>query len=122
MTWAYVFAAIFAGKRWRRLFIPAVLMLGIIPDVDLLLVNFGVLHHTFTHSLFFWIIIFAPLLAVYRLKLIPYFVAVVQHFTFGDYFVGNVMILWPFSPEYLGFSYSMLSLPDIVLTPGNRTL
>jgi hypothetical protein len=115
MVWAYVWAVMFAGKRSGKLFIPAVLMLGVIPDIDILLQGFGVAHHTFTHSLFFWLVIFAPLLAVFRVKSIPYFVAVVQHFAFGDFIVGNVLILWPFSPQYFGFKIAMASLLDVAL-------
>jgi hypothetical protein len=115
MAWAYVWAVMFAGKRWGKLVIPAVLMLGVMPDIDLFLEGFGVAHHTFTHSLFFWLAIFAPLLLVYRLKVIPYFVAVVQHFAFGDFFVGNVMIFWPFSQLYFGFKLPMFSVFDVAL-------
>lgn len=113
MAWAYIWALTFNGKRGGKLFVPAVLMLGVVPDVDLLLKEFGVVHHTFTHSLFFWFVVFVPFLAVYRLKLIPYFVAVVQHFAFGDFFVGKVMIFWPFNPVYFGFKIGMPSLLDV---------
>jgi len=115
MAWAYVWAVVFAGKRWGKLFVPAVLMLAVLPDVDLFLWGFGVEHHTFTHSLFFWFVLFAPFLAVYRGKVIPYLVAVVQHFAFGDFFVGEVMLFWPFSFSYLGFNNAMISVFDVAL-------
>ena len=115
MVWAYAWAAIFAGKRNRKLFIPMVLMLGIMPDIDLFLRGFSVFHHTFTHSFFFWLILFVPFLIIYRRKSVPYFVAVAQHFAFGDFLVGNVMILWPFSQSYFGFNIAMLSMLDVAL-------
>jgi hypothetical protein len=115
MVWAYVWAVMFAGKRRRNLIMPLVLMLGIIPDIDLFLHGFGVLHHTFTHSFFFWLIMFAPFFAVFRYKAVPYFVAVAQHFAFGDFLVGNVMIFWPFSQSYFGFNFTMLSILDVAL-------
>jgi membrane-bound metal-dependent hydrolase YbcI (DUF457 family) len=115
MVWAYVWAALFAGKRKGKLFIPTVLMLGIAPDIDLLLRGFDVIHHTFTHSFFFWLIMFAPFFAVFRQKAIPYFVAVAQHFAFGDFLVGNVMIFWPFSQSYFGFNIAMPSMLDVAL-------
>ena len=115
MAWAYVLAVLFAGKRWGKLFVHAVLMLGVLPDVDLFLGGFGVVHHTFTHSLFFWLVLFAPFLVVYRGRVIPYFVAVVQHFAFGDFFVGTVMLFWPFSFSYFGFNTAMMSVFDVAL-------
>ena len=113
MAWAYVLAMMFAGKRRGKLFIPAVLALGVMPDVDILLQDFGVVHHTFTHSYFLWLVMFAPFLLVFGRKLIPYFAAVAQHFGFGDFLVGKVMLFWPFSPLYFGFYLTMPSTLDI---------
>jgi hypothetical protein len=120
MAWAYVWAVIVlalvsGGKRGGKLFVPAVLMLGVLPDVDLFLGSFGLVHHTVTHSLFFWIIVFAPFLVVFRLKSLPYLAAVVQHFAFGDMLVGKVMIFWPFSSSYFGFKIAMPSILDVAL-------
>ncbi len=104
-----VLGVVFAGKRRGKLFVPVVLMLAVLPDVDLFFGSFGVEHHTFTHSLFFWVVFFVPVLVVYRRRFIPYFVAVVQHFAFGDLFVGEVMLFWPFSFSYFGFNNAMMS-------------
>ena len=115
MAWAYVWAVTFAGKRGGKLFVPAVLMLGVMPDIDLLLEGFGFEHHTVMHSLFFWFVIFAPFLAVFRRNVVPYLVAVVQHFVFGDFLVGKVMLFWPFSLSYFGFTNAMTSVFDVAL-------
>jgi len=115
MAWAYVWAVTFAGKRLGKLFVPAVLMLGVLPDIDLLLEGFGFEHHTVMHSLFFWFVICAPFLAVFRRNVVPYLVAVVQHFAFGDFLVGNVMLFWPFSLSYFGFTNAMTSVFDVAL-------
>jgi hypothetical protein len=90
-------------------------MLGILPDADLLFGNLGVVHHTITHSFFFWIILFIPVFYVLRLKSIPYFVAVVQHFAFGDLLMDKVMIFWPFNSTFFGFNFGMPSLIDVAL-------
>ena len=120
MAWAYVFAmlawALIPGvKRGGKLIVPAILLLGILPDGDLLFGSLGVVHRTFTHSFFFWFIIFVPLFIVFRLKSVPYFVAVVQHFAFGDLLMGKVMIFWPFSKAQVGFGFAMPSLIDVTL-------
>jgi membrane-bound metal-dependent hydrolase YbcI (DUF457 family) len=120
MVWAYVFAmlawALIPGvKRTGKLIVPAVLLLGILPDADLLLGSLGVMHRTFTHSFFFWIIIFLPIFIIFRLKSVPYFVAVVQHFAFGDLLMGKVMIFWPFNTSQVGFGIPMPSLVDVTL-------
>jgi len=115
MAWAYIWAMMLAGKLRGKLFIHTVLMFGVVPDVDILLQGFGVVHHTFTHSLFFWLVMFAPFFAVFGRKLIPYFVAVAQHFVFEDFLVGKVMMFWPFSLSYFGFHITMPSILDVAL-------
>jgi membrane-bound metal-dependent hydrolase YbcI (DUF457 family) len=121
MAWAYVWAVIAWAlipvvKRGGKPFVPAILMLGILPDADLFLGSLGVVHRTITHSFFFWIIIFVPVFIIFRFKAIPYFVAVVQHFAFGDLLMGaGVMIFWPFNSSFVGFNIGMPSLIDVVL-------
>jgi hypothetical protein len=120
MAWAYVWAvtvwALISGdKRGGKLFVPAILMLGVLPDIDILLKPFGVVHHTFTHSIFFWLIIFVPFLLVFRRRSVPYLASVVQHFAFGDLLVGNVMIFWPFSSSFYGLGVAMPSVLDAAL-------
>jgi hypothetical protein len=115
MAWAYVWAVIFAGKNRVKLFIPAILLLAVLPDVDLFFWSYGIEHHTITHSLFFWVVLFVPLLLKYRNSVIPYFVAVLQHFVFGDFVVGVVMLFWPFSFSFFGFDYAMMSVFDVGL-------
>ena len=120
MAWTYVWAmlawALIPGvKRGGKLIVPLILLLGILSDADLLLGNLGVVHRTVTHSFFFWIIIFVPLFIVFRLKSVPYFVAVVQHFAFGDLLMGKVMIFWPFNSSWVGFGIPMPSLTDVTL-------
>ena len=127
MVWAYVFAmiawAFIPGvKRTGKLIVPLILLLGILPDGDLLLGSIGVMHRTFTHSFLFWIILFVPLFIIFRLKSIPYFVAVVQHFAFGDLIMGKVMIFWPFSYKLVGLGFGMPSVVDVTLETAGLVL
>jgi hypothetical protein len=120
MAWAYVWAmtarAFIPGmKKSTRLVFPAILLFGILPDADLFLEPLGAVHRTFTHSLLFWSIVFVPIFIILRLKSIPYFVAIVQHFAFGDLLMGKAMILWPFSSSFIGFNFGMPSLADVAL-------
>jgi hypothetical protein len=60
--------------------------------------------------------LFIPFFFIFRLKAIPYFVAVVQHFAFGDFLMGTrVMIFWPFNSKFYGLSFGMPSLVDVAL-------
>ncbi len=120
MTWAYVFAmlawAFIPGiKKTGKLFVPAILILGILPDSDLLLGSLGIVHRTVTHSFFLWILLFIPVFYFLRLKGIPYFIAVVQHFAFGDFIMGKVMMFWPFYTKFIGLGFGMPSLMDTVM-------
>ena len=115
MAWAYIWMRIFAGRNSGKISIPIILILGIIPDLDLLFSGFGIIHHTFTHSFFFWLVLFSPFLAISRWRAIPYLVAVVQHFAFGDFIIGTVTLFWPFSSAYYGLNIAMLSLVDVAL-------
>ena len=127
MAWAYVFAilawAFIPGiKRTGKLFIPLILILGVLPDADLLFGRLGIVHHTVTHSFFFWIVLFVPFFVVFRLKAIPYFVAVVQHFAFGDLLVDKVMLFWPFKSSFIGLNWGMGSPLDVAFESAGLVL
>ena len=115
MSWAYVFADAFAGRHRGKLFIPAILILGVLPDIDLFFTGYGVGHRTFFHSIFFWVALLVPALVLFRWRAVPYLVAVLQHFVFGDFFVEGSMLFWPFSSSFFGFNNSMMSEFDVFL-------
>jgi hypothetical protein len=120
MAWAFVFAIaawvlIPKSKRGGKLILPLVMILGILPDGDLLLVNFGVLHRTVTHSLITYFLLFIPLFVIYHWKAVPYFVAVSSHFLFGDLLLGQVNLFWPLNHSFIGFNFTMGSLIDVAL-------
>jgi hypothetical protein len=120
MAWAVVFALVAwvlipRTKRGGRLILPLIMILGILPDIDLLLGNFGILHRTVTHSLLTYSLLFIPFFVIYHWKAIPYFVAVISHFIFGDLLIGQVALFWPLNQSFFGFSFTMSSLIDIGL-------
>ena len=120
MAWALVFAMIawlliLPSRRGGKLIVPAILLLGILPDADIFLGSIGIVHRTITHSFFFWIVLFVPIFVIFRLKSVPYFVAVIQHFAFGDLIMGQVMIFWPFKKSYFGLNFGMPSTVDVAL-------
>jgi membrane-bound metal-dependent hydrolase YbcI (DUF457 family) len=74
---------------------------SVLPDADLLL-NQYITHRGPTHSLFFSLLIFFPIFAIYRKKAIPYFVALLSHSFVGDIYshIDGVQLFWPFSTEW----------------------
>jgi len=116
MSWAVVFASVANLKGKHKLFFPAVLLLGVLPDVDLFLGRYGVVHHSFFHSIIFWVALFIPAMIVFGWRMVvPYLAAVLSHFAFGDFLVGEVMLFWPFDFSYFGFNSTMFSVFDVSL-------
>ena len=120
MAWAIVFASVVwvlipRTKRGGKLVLPLIMILGILPDIDILFESFGVLHRTVTHSLLLYLVLFIPFFVVYNWKAIPYFVAVISHFIFGDLLIGQVALFWPLNQSFIGFNFTMSSLTDIAL-------
>lgn len=89
------------------------LTVGLIPDVDLYFVSLGLQHHTFTHSILFWL----PLLPVvyYKRQYIPAYIGIVQHFLLDDMLVGTVPILLPFTTLTVGLDLGAPSTLDTLL-------
>ena len=89
------------------------LTVGLIPDVDLYFVSLGLQHHTFTHSILFWL----PLLPVvyYKRQYIPAYIGILQHFLLDDMLVGTVPILLPFTTLTVGLNLGAPSTWDTLL-------
>jgi hypothetical protein len=114
MAWAIVFGLTLAKLLKTKIIIPVLLVLAILPDFDLFIEEI-IGHHTLTHSIFFWIILLSPFLIIYRQTFIPYFIGVIQHFAFGDFLIGRVMLFWPFTTSYFGLRIPMMSSLNIAL-------
>ncbi len=88
---------------------------GIIPDVDLFFVPFGLEHHTYTHSILLWL---PFLLFVYFSKpFLPVYLGIVQHM-FDDALVGTVPLLLPLGGIQIGLSLGAPSPADTLLECG----
>jgi hypothetical protein len=84
--------------------IPAILVLSIIPDIDILL-GINEFHRGPTHSTIAALLIFIPLFAIYRKKATPYFLALLSHSLIGDLIIGgNLQLLWPIRPNEISLS------------------
>jgi membrane-bound metal-dependent hydrolase YbcI (DUF457 family) len=101
----------------KRVSVPLILALSIIPDADILLQPlFPNIHRGPTHSIVVLSIVFLPLFVIYRKEVIPYFVAIVSHPLIGDLLVGgSTKLLWPLSTQNFGFGILMSSPTNIVL-------
>ncbi len=91
------------------------LVLGMLPDIDLILGSFDIAHRTVTHSIIFWSLIFIPFFVKYKKVALPYFVAVAQHILIGDLIVGRTNILWPVVDIRIGLGFPILSPLNLLL-------
>ncbi|MEM4284874.1 MAG: metal-dependent hydrolase [Candidatus Nitrosocaldus sp.] len=112
-VWAYVIARSLSSVLNVRINPYLVMLLGMVPDVDILLQEY-IRHRSITHSIIFWSIAFIPFFIVYRKRSIPYFTAVVQHIMLGDVIVASTNILWPLRYD-VGMGYSLLSPFNIIM-------
>ncbi|MEM4364781.1 MAG: metal-dependent hydrolase [Candidatus Nitrosocaldus sp.] len=112
-VWAYVIARSLSSVLNVRINPYLVMLLGMVPDVDILLQEY-IRHRSITHSIIFWSIAFIPFFIVYRKRSIPYFTAVVQHIILGDVIVASTNILWPLRYD-VGMGYSLLSPFNIIM-------
>ncbi len=95
MALAYLLGKVSASQLNVSLSVPAILVLSIIPDMDILL-GLNELHRGPTHSAVAAFLIFLPLFVIYRKKAVPYFLALLSHGLIGDFIVGGkVQLLWP---------------------------
>ncbi|MGH9992660.1 MAG: metal-dependent hydrolase [Nitrososphaera sp.] len=113
--WAYVTARLVSRPLGVRPNIYLLLILGILPDIDLIFGSLGVQHRTLTHSIVFWSILFVPFFVKHRATSIPYFVALIQHILIGDLIVGKTSILWPIADLKIGLGLTILSPVNLVL-------
>jgi hypothetical protein len=110
----YILSAGSAKLSKTRFNIPAVLVLSIIPDVDLL---FPFIEHRGPiHSVVVMLAAFVPFFAVYGKKALPYFLALAQHALIGDFIAGGgVQLFWPLTTQPYGIGIAIKSQTNVAL-------
>ena len=93
--------------------IPLLFLASVLPDVDFLIP--GLEHRGPLHSLVVGCMFVIPFVIVYKQKVIPYFVALLQHSLIGDYVTGGSQLLWPFSQSLYGIDTMVKGLPNIAV-------
>ena len=74
--------------------LPLLFLASVFPDTDIL---FPFIEHRGPmHSVLFCCLVFVPFLLLYKKRVIPYFIAVLQHNLIGDFLTGGSQLLWPF--------------------------
>jgi membrane-bound metal-dependent hydrolase YbcI (DUF457 family) len=83
--------------------VPLLMVLSILPDIDILFENYGVVHRGPTHSVIAALLVFIPIFYAYRKKAAPYLVALLSHSLIGDFFIGGqIQLFWPLSNSEFG--------------------
>lgn len=97
--------------------IPLIFTLSIIPDADILLEHSGLVQHRGpTHSIILAIIVFAPIIVIYRKKALPYLIALASHTLVGDFLSGGqFQLFWPVTTRQYGIGMSVTSQTGVVL-------
>jgi membrane-bound metal-dependent hydrolase YbcI (DUF457 family) len=102
----YLIAKIICRVFNLDLNLPAILTFSLLPDIDLVVP--GLLHRGPTHSILFILLISIALLAYLSKPSLPYIAALSTHSLIGDVITdGGVQLLWPFSKEWIQYSYSV---------------
>lgn len=114
-SWGYITGRIAGAKLGIQPNLYLLLIVAMLPDVDLILGILGVQHRTATHSVFFWSLLFVPVFYRYRIRAVPYYVALIQHIVFGDLVVGRTSIFWPLTDPKLGLALPIISPVNLVL-------
>lgn len=112
----YVLGKASAKITKTRISIPIIFMLSVIPDADIIIEQVFpfVDHRGPAHSIIVLSMLFVPVLAFYRKRAIPYFLALIQHPLLGDFITaGSVQLLWPVSNRYFGIIMDIQSPANI---------
>jgi len=110
----YLTAKILARILHTEIDLPAIMMLSIIMDIDLLIPQ--LLHRGLTHSLIIIGFFSIPLFFIKGKSVFPYLSALAQHSFLGDFLTGDgVTAFWPLSYKFYGLGIKMMSLTNILI-------
>ena len=112
----YLTGKLTAKSLHIRINLPLVFLASVIPDIDLLIP--GLYHRGPLHSVIVYCLLFIPAFLIYRKKVTPYFLAVIQHLIIGDYLTGGTQLLWPASNDFYGLDIGIVSLSNIAIEWG----
>ena len=118
LSLAYLTAKICASPLKVKLNLPLIFLLGLIPDIDLLIERVipNLPHRGPLHSMIILTIAFVPVFVIYKKISIPYFAALMQHILIGDFLTGGgIQLFWPITQMWYGIGTPMASLTNILL-------
>jgi membrane-bound metal-dependent hydrolase YbcI (DUF457 family) len=101
----YIFGKTSAKFTKTGINIPIIFVLSVIPDIDIIIGQIIPLfyHRGPLHSIMILSALFVPVFIIYRVRAIPYFLALIQHPLLGDFITaGPVQLFWPVSRRYYG--------------------
>jgi membrane-bound metal-dependent hydrolase YbcI (DUF457 family) len=110
----YIFCRLTAQATKTKLNIPLVIALSVIPDIDILIPFLE--HRGPTHSIIVAIIVFIPILFIWRKNAFPYLIALIQHSLVGDFIAGGkTQLLWPLTSQLYGLEINIKDSVNISL-------
>jgi hypothetical protein len=110
---AYLLGKSSARLLKTKIYIPLILALSVIPDIDILF--YPVIEHRGPiHSIVVILAVFLPFFFVYRKAAVPYCIAVIQHSLVGDFLAGGrIRLFWPITSQYFGTNISIRSPTNV---------
>jgi membrane-bound metal-dependent hydrolase YbcI (DUF457 family) len=92
--------------------VPLLFVASVIADIDLLIPALE--HRGPTHSLVFVFLLLLPAFLLYKRKVVPYLLALIQHSIMGDYLTSaGVQLFWPLSSGWYGVGIEITSLTNV---------
>jgi len=115
MAWGYIFGRLSGKGLKTKTITPLLFAVSTLPDVDLFLKPYGIVHRGPLHAPFTLLCFSLPFLMVYQRRALPYIVSVFQHLLFGDFIIASSMLLWPFSSRFYGLRFRLGGSLDLTL-------